>query len=417
MAGKPLTDVQVRGAKPKATPYRVPDQFGLFLLVTQTGSKLWRFRYSFNGKDALCSLGSYPEVSLLEAREERDRLRKLVRQGIRPTEDRQETRQQATDPQRSYRAVAMAWAKEQSEHKEWSSSYQRQVVGTLEKEVFPKVGDKLFAQVTPTDFREILVRLRDRDAKTVAKLIQQWCVAIGNYGVVHGHAEFNTTAAIRGLIKTKPKTHHKPLSESELPTFFQRVNSERGTEAVRLAVLLLAHTFVRPSELRCAVWTEFDLKDKLWVVPAKRMKKGREHKVPLTPQVIAMLERLQAMRLHKRLLFPNIRDRDRHMSPTTLNRYLERLGYGGKFSAHGFRATASTLLNSWGLSADAIELQLAHVDKNLTRRSYNQAEYMKERRAIMGGWSSYLQSLGGIPNMGTQATLAPGDVAIGDTPI
>lgn len=396
MAGKPLTDVQIRSAKPMAKDYRLPDQFGLFLLVKRQGSKLWRFRYSFNGKDALCSLGPYPEVSLLEARDERDRLRKLVRQGVRPTENRRQANEQTVDPSRSYRAVAVAWVKEQAEHKEWRPAYKRQVMGTLEKEVFPKVGDKLFAQVTPTDFREILVPIRDRDAKTVAKLIQQWCVAIGNYGVVHGYAEFNTTAAIRGLIKTKPKTHHRPLSAAELPAFFRQVSSDRGTESVRLAVLLLAHTFVRPSELRCAVWAEFNFEEKMWVIPANRMKKGREHKVPLTPQVILMLERLRAMGLHKKLLFPNIRDRDRPMSPTTLNRYLERLGYGGKFSAHGFRATASTLLNTWGLPADAIELQLAHVDKNLSRRSYNQAEYIGERRAMMVRWSDYLEEMGAI---------------------
>lgn len=399
MAGKPLTDTQIRGAKPKAKTYRLPDQFGLFLLVTPQGSRLWRFRYTFEGKDALCSLGSYPEVTLLEAREERDRLRKLVKQGVRPTAERQQQRMVAADPVRSYRAVAKRWVAEQVEHRGWRPSYLQQVVGTLEKEVFPVLGDKQFDQVTPTDFRDLLAPIRDRDAKTVAKLIQQWCVAIGHYGVLHGYAEVNTAASLRGFIKTKPKSHHKPLSEAELPVLFQRVNSGVGTELVRLAVLLLAHTFVRPSELRCAVWSEFDLDGGLWVIPGARMKKGREHKVPLTPQTVAMLGRVRAMKLHRSLLFPNIRDRDKPMSPMTFNRYLERLGYGGKFSAHGFRATASTLLNSWGVMSDAIELQLAHVDKNLTRRSYNQADYMEERRAMMARWSDYLQSVGGVPSI------------------
>jgi integrase len=386
------------GFKATGEVQRHLDRDGLFLHVTAKGSKLWRFRYTFEGKDALCSVGTFPEVGLAEAREEVARLRKLVRQGIRPSDVRRQARVvAAVDPVRSYRAVAKRWVNEQAEHRDWRPSYLRQVTTTLEKEVFPVLGDKQFDQVSPTNFRDLLAPIRDRDAKTVAKLIQQWCVAIGHYGVLHGYAEVNTAASLRGFIKTKPKSHHKPLSEAELPAFFQRVNSGVGTELVRLAVLLLAHTFVRPSELRCAVWSEFDFDGGLWVIPDARMKKRRKHEVPLTPQAVAMLERIRAMKLHKSLLFPNIRDRDKPMSPMTLNRYLERLGYGGKFSAHGFRATASTLLNSWGVSPDVIELQLAHVDNNLTRRSYNQAEYMEERGAMMRKWSDFLESRGGVP--------------------
>jgi integrase len=395
----PLTHSEVLGIKGTGKVQRRLDRDGLFLHVTAKGSKLWRFRYTFEGKDALCSLGSFPEVGLAEAREEVIRLRRLVRQGVRPSDVRKQAKRDAgVDPVRSYRAVAKRWVAEQVEHRSWRPSYLKQVVGTLEKEVFPVLGDKQFDQVTPTDFRDLLAPIRDRDAKTVAKLIQQWCVAIGHYGVLHGYAEVNTAASLRGFIKTKPKSHHKPLSEVELPVFFQRVHSGGGTELVRLAILLLAHTFVRPSELRCAVWSEFDLDGAMWVIPGNRMKKGREHKVPLTPQVLALLQRSRAMKLHKSLLFPNTRDRSRPMSPTTLNRYLERLGYGGKFSAHGFRATASTLLNSWGAHTDAIELQLAHVDKSLTRRSYNQAEYMMERTEIMQSWSDFLGKNGADPD-------------------
>lgn len=395
MASKRLTDTQVRNFKPKERAYDALDDQGLSLFVTPSGGKHWRFRYTYLGKDARCSLGSYPEMSLSEARVERDRLRKLLRSGVKPTEAKKNS--PSVEPDKSYTAVARAWAKEQSEHKSWRASYVKQVIGTLEKEVFPVVGDKRFDLVSPADFRNLLTPIRDRDAKTVAKLIQQWCVAIGHYGVLHGYADVNTAASLRGFIKTKPKSHHRPLSEADLPLLFSRLGSGAGTEPVRLAVFLLAHTFVRPSELRCAVWKEFDLQGGLWTIPRDRMKSDREHKVPLTPQVIAMLLRVRELKLHKVMLFPNIRDRDRPMSPTTLNRYLERLGYGGHFSAHGFRATASTLLNAWGLPPDVIESQLAHVDKNLTRRSYNQAEYMGERRAMMVRWSDYLQSLGGIP--------------------
>ena len=400
MAKKILVDADIRRLKPEGKTYRVKDTHGLYLFVEPTGSRLWRYRYKLGGKESMCSLGKYPHVSLQEARRLRDEMRVLVKRGVSPSDARRQKQLDSLpDPVRSYRAVAQRWVAEQVEHKDWRPSYLRQVVGTLEKEVFPVLGEKQFDQVSPTDFRNLLAPIRDRDAKTVAKLIQQWCVAIGHYGVLHGYAEVNTAASLRGFIKTKPKSHHKPLSEADLPVFFQRVNSGVGSELVRLAVLLLAHTFVRPSELRCAVWSEFDFGSALWVIPGARMKKGREHRVPLTAQTVAMFERVRTMKLHRTLLFPNIRDRDRPMSPTTLNRYLERLGYGGKFSAHGFRATASTLLNSWGVMSDAIELQLAHVDKNLTRRSYNQADYMQERRAMMARWSDYLQSVGGMPSI------------------
>lgn len=396
MASKPLTDVRIRAAKPRANAYKLPDQFGLHLLVWPAGSKLWRLRYTFAGKESMCSLGAYPDVGLAEAREERDRIRKLIKQGINPSEQRRRDKQRTSlDSGNSFRSVAEKWIEHRSRGKGWRPGYLRQVQETLKKDVYPLIGSKSVPDLVPSDFRSVLNPIIKREAFTVGKLVEQWMIAVGQFAVVHGFAEVNSAASVRGMVEPPSRVSHPELREQQLPEFFRRLNSGKGTETVQIAVLLLAHTFVRPSELRCAEWPEFDFSKKIWSIPASRMKMKREHIVPLTDEVIALLDRLRDLRLDKRLLLPNIRDRKRPMSPTTMNRLLERLGYGGKFSAHGFRATASTILNSWGVLPDAIEYQLAHQDKNAIRRIYNRADYMAERVQMMRRWSAFLASQGG----------------------
>lgn len=276
---------------------------------------------------------------------------------------------------------------------DWRDSYRTQVEKTLNTEVFPVIGGKQFDQVTAGDLRGILDPIIDRDARAVAKLIQLWCTAICHFAILEEKAQVNVASSLKGYFKAKRRTHHKPLNEKEIPVFLNRLADGAGTESVRIALQLLLLTFVRPGEIRCAAWSEFDLENQIWTIPAPRMKKNREHVVPLSKQAVVLLNRLREIEPHKTLLFPNVRDGSRHMSPTTLNRYLERLGYGGKFSAHGFRATASTILNAKLYSPDAIEWQLSHMDRDLTRRSYNRAEYMPERTAMMQEWADFVFGL------------------------
>lgn len=391
MARKTLVDADIRRIRPTDKQFKIKDANGLLLLVMPSGTRLWRYRYEIGGKESMCSLGAYPEVSLADARKARDEMRKLVKQGVSPVQHRKVVaRLLAAQTENSFEAVAREWMRSK---KKWRASYRKQVETILGNDVFPTIGSMPMDKVTAADIREIIKRKAASDATTVAHLIRQWCVAIGHYAIADGKAEVNVAASLKGLIEVKPRTHHNPLTEADIPVFIERLNQEQGTESVRLALRLLLLTFVRPGEVRCAEWHEFDLTKKLWTIPAARMKKGREHMVPLSSQVIKLLARLREINKHPRLLFPNVRDSKRPMSPTTLNRFLERIGYGGIFSAHGFRATASTILNSQGYNPDVIERQLAHLDPSLTRRSYNRSDYMHDRTSMMKGWADHIDSL------------------------
>ena len=391
MARTTLVDADIRRLKSADKPRKIKDSNGLYLLVSPSGSKLWRYRFELGGKESVCSLGAYPEVSLAAARQARDSMRQLVKQGANPAHHKREAARHASaQSSSSFEAVARKWMGRQPD---WRDSYRRQVEKTLATEVFPVIGAKQFDQVTAGDLRGILDPIIDRDARSVAKLIQLWCTAICHFAVLEEKAVVNVASSLKGYFKAKKRTHHKPLNEKEIPVFLSRLANGAGSESVRIALQLLLLTFVRPGEIRCAVWSEFDLEQRIWTIPAPRMKKNREHVVPLSAQAVALLERLREIEPHKTFLFPNVRDGKRHMSPTTLNRYLERLGYGGKFSAHGFRATASTILNAKLYPPDAIEWQLSHMDRDLTRRSYNRAEYMPERIAMMQDWADYVFGL------------------------
>lgn len=391
MARTTLVDADIRRIKSADKPQKIKDSNGLFLLVSPSGSKLWRYRFEVGGKESMCSLGAYPDVSLAAARQARDEMRKIVKQGVSPAHHKRETiRRAAAQSSNSFEAVARKWMARQPD---WRDSYRKQVEKGLSVEVFPVIGAKPFDQVTAGDIRGILDPIIDRDARAVAKLIQLWCTAICHFAILEGKAQVNVASSLKGYFKAKKRAHHNPLNERDIPEFLKRLAKGAGTESVRIALQLLLLTFVRPGELRCAAWSEFDLKHRIWTIPAPRMKKNREHVVPLSKQVVELLNRLRKIESHKTLLFPNVRDANRHMSPTTLNRYLERLGYSGKFSAHGFRATASTILNAKLYPADAIEWQLSHMDRDLTRRSYNRAEYMPERTKMMQEWADFVLEL------------------------
>lgn len=395
MAGKQKADLVFKNAKPKAVGYHVPDDLGLSLFVTPTGGKHWRFRYTLHGADHRCAFGPYPEIDLKTAREERDKARALVARGIKPQGLRGRRNSASSNAPDSFRSVAVEWmAKKRTSGRGWTDGYHQQVLRTLERDVFPKIGGKRLCDITAPDYRDVLDAIEGRSgAGSVALLVQQWCVAIGQFGVVRGKSEFNVAASLKGYVSRRAPKSKVPLTTHELRTFFSKVRESRGVRSVGIALLLLAHTFVRPSELRCARWSEFDLSSDLWTVPASRMKMRREHKVPLTPQVKDLLDELRRASAHQVLLFPNLRSPDQPMSPTTLNRRLERLGYSGRLSAHGFRSTASTMLNEWGCNPEAIELQLAHVERSKTRLAYNKAELLAERRAIMERWSLHLETI------------------------
>ncbi|UNK48848.1 tyrosine-type recombinase/integrase [Lysobacter sp. S4-A87] len=389
---KRRTDSFFRNEKAADKPRKVADSNGLYLLIQKNGSRFWRYRYSINGRESVVALGDYSEMSLQAAREARDAARRLVKQGINPAQHRKAARIIASDQAaNTFEAVAREWIEQH--RKDWTPYYFKQVSTVLEQDVFSKIGGLPIREVKSAHLLAILKEVRDRPAPTIAILIRQWCSAVFLYAIATLRADNDIAAAVKGAVK-KPKTRHKtPLSPAEIPLLMERVEAARGTVQVQTALHLLLLTFVRPGELRQAQWSEFDLDRALWAIPEARMKMREAHVVPLSTQAVALLRKLRAVSGSNPLLFPNVRDPHRAMSPTTLNRSLERMGYAKVFSAHGFRTTASTLLNEMGFHPDWIEKQLAHDERNASRRHYNRAKYVQERTKMMQAWADYLDGL------------------------
>lgn len=404
-----LTDTRLRSAKPGRKPYKLTDNAGLHLEVRPSGARLWRYRYRIGGRENLFALGEYAQpprgeskgeaaariaaghLTLAEARTERDKARTLVRQGIHPSHNRQALRaSQAAENANTFEAVAQEWiAKRRAK---WTPYYLRQVEGFLKADVFPYIGALPVRAVTPAHLLEIVRRVEAR-APTVALLLRQWCSAVFRYAVATLRADGDPTVALRGAIDRPKVRHRKPLARTDIPDFLKKLDEPGPYRTTVIALRLLLLLFVRPVELRGAEWSEFDLERAEWRIPAARMKMREPHIVPLPVQAVELLRELHTLTGGQRWLFPNHRRPREHMAATTLNRTLERLGFGGRFSSHGFRATASTLLNEMGYRPDVIERQLAHKERNAVRGAYNRAEYLEERRKMIQDYANLVDAL------------------------
>lgn len=396
-----LTDIEIRKAKyknknqPNEWPsvYKLSDQGGLYIEIRSSGSKLWRYRYRIDGKESVFAIGAYPEISLEKAREVHKGARQLVKQGIHPSHARSANKaEQIAKNKTTFKAVALEWI-EQGKAGGWSGYYLRQVEHSLKNDVYPAIGGLPIRSISPAQLLEILKRIEKRGAVTVALNIRGWFSQIFRFAVSTLRADSDPAAALRGAIKRGKVQHSKPLSKSELAKLEGKIDECGGNQQTKIALRLLMHTFLRTGELRQAKWSEVDLEGRTWTIPAERMKMREKHIVPLSRQAIVLLAELHALTGSREHLFPNKRKPKTCMSNTTINRCLERMGYAGQFSGHGFRATASTLLNEMAYRPDLIERQLAHKERNRVRASYNQAEYIKERTEMMQHWSDFIDSL------------------------
>lgn len=389
----PLSDTKIRNAKPREKGYTLADGAGLVLYVNPNGTKVWRYRFRWHGKQQLYTIGAYPLIGLADARKARETVRALVAKGVHPTRHKKAERaRRAVEAANTFETVAREWIDKKKPG--WSPSYLQQVERFLEVDVFPAIGALPIGEVTAAQLLAVLQTVEKRGAETVALLVRQWCSAIFRYAVATLRAEYDPAAALKGALHRPKVRPRAALSKAGIGAFLQKLEAYGGQVTTCIALRLLLFTFVRPSELRLAKWSEFDLQAADWRIPAERMKMGEAHLVPLSSQAVELLRELRALTGHQEWLFPNVR-RPRHcMSATSFNRALERMGFGGKFSAHGFRATASTLLNEMGYNADWIERQLAHAPRNKVRASYNQAQYVPERRQMMREWSDMVEALG-----------------------
>jgi integrase len=394
-----LTDAEVRSAKPTDKPFKLTDSNGLYLEVKpkgskSKGSKLWRYRYKIGGKENVYAIGCYPDTSLADARTERDEARKLVKQGIHPAHNRQlKLTTQISDNENTFKSIVLEWMASTKVKKAWSTYYARQVENGMNGDVLPYVGNLPIRAITSAHMLSVLERIEKRGAYTVALLVRQWCSAAFRYAIGRKRADNDPMYVLRGTIQRPRVRHNKPLSQKEIPAFLRKLEEYGCQRTTYIAMRLLLLTFVRTGELRAATWDEFDFDNAEWRIPAHRMKMGEAHIVPLSIQAVELLKELQALTGQRKWLFPNYRRPMDCMTATTLNRVIERIGYAGKFSAHGFRGTASTILNETGYRPDIIERQLAHSDRNKVRASYNRAEYLQERQGMMQQWADLLDGL------------------------
>ncbi len=381
-----LSEAAVRQAKPKERDYKLADGGGLYVLVKKNGTKYWRLKYRLNGKEKTLALGVYPGVTMAAARSEAVNAKESIRQGIDPVSERKQVKQEKA--QNTFRNIAEEWHSKQKG--EWTDTHAERVMQSLVKDVFPAIGDTPIKDIKTPECLSVIRKIESRRALDVASRVKQRMSSVFRYAIQTGRCETNPADQLHGVIESRKVTHMASLSADALPAFFEKLEQYQGYATTKFALKLLVHTFVRPGEIRGARWDEFDMEKKEWRIPGERMKMGEEHIIPLSDQAIAILKELKPITGKYKLLFPGVRNSRKEMSENTLSHAIKkRLGFDA--TAHGFRATASTILNEAGFRSEVIERQLAHGERNKVRAAYNRSQYMVERRRMMNWWGSYLE--------------------------
>lgn len=389
----PLTDAAVKKAKPGPKPVKLSDGKGLYLLVTEKGSKLWRLKYRIDGKEKVMALGAYPDISIAQARDAMNEARKKLATGDDPMAQRKADKlARRTAAENSFQAVARLW---------WggwkparSPRHADYVLRRLEADIFPAIGSMPVDAIKAPDLVAMTKAIAARGALDIAKRALQTTGQVFRYAIAHGLAQRNPATDIKpgDILPARKKVNYARISGKELPDLLRHIEAYSGAPTTRLAMKLMALTFVRTSELIGARWEEFDLKAKRWDIPPVRMKMKTPHIVPLSTQAVTVLETLKLLSGHNALLFPGERDHDKPMSNNTILAALARMGYKGRMTGHGFRGIASTLLHEMGFSHAHIELQLAHQERDEVSAAYNHAIYLKERGKMMQHWADYLDT-------------------------
>jgi integrase len=387
----PLKDTQVKNAKPKAKSYKLTDGEGLHIEIKPNGAKLWRLRYRLHGKESVYSIGKYPAVSLSQAREKRGEAKELIRQGINPSQFRKREKiKQAHESRNTFKAVANDWLARNTDT--WTEKTYLQRSRLLTADVFPQIGSLPMREISATQVLEIIQKI-ERRAPAMAVIAQQAISAVFRLAIITLRADNDPVQVIRGVLKPTKTAHHKILTKEELPDFLRALEDFTGSYTSRIALQLSLLTLARSNEVLKASWEEFDLEQALWTKPAENVKEREEHTVPLPTQAIDLLKGLKLLTGNRDHLFPNKADPRRPASKGVLWKALVSMGYKDKFSPHGIRGTASTILNEMGFRPDIIEKQLDHQERDRVRAAYNRADYKDERREMMQTWADYLDSL------------------------
>ena len=398
-----LNDKEIRNLKSSAKPFKVSDSHGLYLLVNPVGSRLWYLKYRINGKESRLGLGAYPDVSLADARQQRDSIRKLLAHNINPAQQRSAERA-TSSPEKTFKYVALDWHKS---NRTWSENHASRLLASMNNHIFPVIGNLPVAELKPRHFIDLLKGIEQKGLLEVAARSRQHMCNIMRHAMHQELIEQNPAANLEGIIAPPVKRHYPALQLEQLPELLTRIEDyKQGRELTRLAVSLTLHLFIRSSELRFARWSEIDIRNNIWTIPATReaipgvrysrrgAKMRTPHIVPLSRQSITILKQIREISGYQELIFPGDHNPYKPMCENTVNKSLRLMGYDTKdeICGHGFRTMACSALMESGLWAqDAVERQMSHQEHNSVRAAYiHKAEYLDARKAMMQWWSDYL---------------------------
>lgn len=393
----PLTDTACKNAKPTDNnkARKMADGHGLYLEVMPSGARYWRLKYRFMEKEKRLALGVYPDVTLGQARQKGEGARKLLANGVDPSFAKKEQKRQATlNAENTFAAIAREWHEKNLVR--WSDRHGETIIHRLEVDIFPLIGHRPIKEISAPELLDTLRKIEKRGAIEMSHRSMQTCGQVFRYGVATGRAERNPAADLKGALKPVKHDHYASLDPQDLPAFLQALerNDARLYAHTRLAIRLMMLTFVRTGELIAAKWNEIDLEKGQWMIPAERMKMRKTHIVPLTPQTIALFRDLKALAGDRDFVFPSQINSKKHMSNNTILKALERMGYKGQMTGHGFRALAmSTIKEKLGYRHEVVDRQLAHAPRNKVDAAYDRAQFLEERGKMMQDWADYLTAM------------------------
>ncbi len=395
-----LTDIKCKNAKfdpnekPNGSKHKLSDGGGLFLYIKPQG-KYWRLHYRFDNKQKLLALGVYPQVTLSEAREAREKAKKLLQNKIDPSAYKEEEkRSRRINNANTFEAVGREWHAKKSTG--LSEQYATTIINRLEVDIFNRIGNLPIRDITPAIMLDALQDIEKRGVYETTRRAKQYCGQIFRYAILRGLADRDVTADLKDALETKKVEHCASIEPSELPKFLSDLyrNDARMYPTTRLAVELMLHTFVRTSELIEAKWSEFDLEGRVWTIPPERMKMRKAHLVPLSSQALKIIEDLKRYNGNYEWVFASAtRPRD-HMSNNAILKALDRMGYKGRMTGHGFRSLAmTTILERLSYNFDIVDAQLAHTKRGPMGAAYDRAKYLEQRKKMMQDWSDYLDKI------------------------
>ncbi len=386
-----LTDTKIRNLKRKDKLYRIADSGGLTLEINPNGSKLWRHRYRFNNKATMMSLGPYPIVTLLSARQARDKNKQLLFQGINPKQVREEAK---VSNKKTFEQMFLKWINKNKD--QWSLGYVEDTIQRANNYLIPKLGNLPIDEIKSSEIRNLLLKIQDTGKLDMFKKVKGILNGVFKYSVGMDVLKVNPVRDLPSeIFKKKPEKHYASITDpNEIPWLLDKLEEHKGGYEVRAALVIAPHVFLRPSELTGMLWSEVDFDAKLIRINKDRMKVKKTHLVPLSIQVLKALKNLRNVNTDSDYVFPSPRNINKPITSSALRLALRSVGVGkDKMTTHGFRSMASTRLNELGYNADLIEIQLSHSQANKVRAAYNHAEYLEERIAMMQEWSNYLDSL------------------------